>query len=283
VPKPIIGIDTDYTRGTALIELQCRPTMAVDSIPTPQSCQQPEGPAPLTFDKAAEILWSCVWESVALAFLVQIMGSVTLGIVGGLWHDMTPSLPPGLAGKPLPEAEPSPVWDGLRTQFHHHQFAILLAVVFVAKAATRLLHYSDNEAHQNAATQVRVMARHLSRQWFRLVVGNAFAAFGVALALRFIQEFSLTHLVWQFFTALTAPVWHAVGGVLPAAGFFDAIRKLASWYGDNQFKFTFWLLYSAGICDDLGLPNYKTLARLAWQRLLQRWEPLGSVNPDAKI
>ncbi|HWW01402.1 MAG TPA: hypothetical protein VNZ64_17025 [Candidatus Acidoferrum sp.] len=31
----------------------------------------------------------------------------------------------------------------------------------------------------------------------------------------------------------------------------------------NQFKFTFWFFYTAAICDDLGLPNFKTLGRYA--------------------
>ena len=49
----------------------------------------------------------------------------------------------------------------------------------------------------------------------------------------------------------------------------NSLANLANWYGDNQFKFMFWLFYSAAICDDLGLPNYKALARFLWQRFLK--------------
>jgi hypothetical protein len=50
----------------------------------------------------------------------------------------------------------------------------------------------------------------------------------------------------------------------PGAG---SVGRWYWWYGQNQAKFLFWLLYSAAICDDLGLPNYKTLIRWGGRRL----------------
>ena len=39
-----------------------------------------------------------------------------------------------------------------------------------------------------------------------------------------------------------------------------------SWYHQNQLRLTFWGFYFAAICDDLGLPNIKTLGRSLWKR-----------------
>jgi hypothetical protein len=57
------------------------------------------------------------------------------------------------------------------------------------------------------------------------------------------------------------------GGSLP-----DLVERWFSWYGANQAKFAFWLLYSAALCDDLGLPNYKTLARRPWNRFSKEFQ-----------
>jgi hypothetical protein len=69
---------------------------------------------------------------------------------------------------------------------------------------------------------------------------------------------------------LLSPAIHSITDALPGSGVIHGITSLFSWYGENQFKFTFWLLFSAGICDDLGLPNYKTLSRWIWRKLRRR-------------
>jgi hypothetical protein len=61
----------------------------------------------------------------------------------------------------------------------------------------------------------------------------------------------------------------------------DLVERWSTWYGVNQTKFAFWLLYSAALCDDLGLPNYKTLARRAWNRFckaIQRRKVFGDLG-----
>lgn len=192
---------------------------------------------------------------------------------------MTPSLPPGLASAPVAEAQPpSPAWQGLRHLFQHHSYAIIFAIVFLIRCTTRLRHYSGDETEEDAAVQARLLFRRLTRRWIRLVVVNAFVAFGGAIALQFMQQFSLTSFVCQFLGDLFHPVIHTIAQLVPGSG---TIGRLASWYGENQLKFSFWLLYSAAICDDLGVPNYKTLARLLWQRALRPPEPAMPLTPGA--
>jgi hypothetical protein len=131
----------------------------------------------------------------------------------------------------------------------------------------QLTHDSMHPAYRDAASRIRHSCRNVTRQWVRLVVVNAFVAFGVSLALHVIQQFALTHLLWQLLAGIFRPVIHALMSLLPGAGF---MTNLAAWYGENQLKFAFWLLYSAAICDDLGLPNYKTLGRAVGRWLLLR-------------
>jgi hypothetical protein len=209
-------------------------------------------------------LWDSAVDSAVLAFLVLIMGSITVGIVGDLLRDMAPSLPPGLAHKPALEAAPSPTWDSLRHWFEGHRFAILFALIFTAKMATRLIRHSPNAEHRNAAAWSQRLYRRVADQWFGLVVANAFTAFGLAFAFQWTRGFTLTQILWRVVADLFSPLIHAVTAFLPGAGL---LGNLVDWYNENQFKFTFWLLYSAAICDDLGLPNYKALGRWLWRHV----------------
>jgi hypothetical protein len=63
-------------------------------------------------------------------------------------------------------------------------------------------------------------------------------------------------------------------------GHLGAAQEWWNWWSDNQLKFSFWALYIAGICDDLGVPNLKTLARFFWRRWrrLRRHSPRSSVG-----
>ncbi len=245
---------------------------------TPPLCQQSDGPKGLTFSKATEILWDCAWEAVVLAFLVQLMGGIVFGLVSGLWREMTPSLPSGLGRHPIAEADSASPADF--TFFHQHRFALLFAVLFVGKSWGRLARYSGNEDHRNVAARLKRVSRRVSEQWFSLVVGNAFTAFVAVMVLRFTQEFSLTQLVWQLLGDLVRPVIQTISSFVPGAGLMES---LVGWYNDNQFKFAFWLLYSAAICDDLGLPNYKSLGRFLWRRYAKPEEPAArSKAPNLK-
>jgi hypothetical protein len=180
---------------------------------------------------------------------------------------MTPSLPPLLAGKTLAEAEPSSALRALSGAWHQHRYAIVFAWLFIGKLTVRLVQFSRNPTHRDAAAGLRWMYRRLTRDWFSLIVANAFVAFGTALALHFVQQFSPVQLLWGFVLGLFRPLFDALDRVVPGFGLLDS---LVAWYNSNQMKFLFWLVYSAAICDDLGLPNLKTLGRRLWRYWLNR-------------
>jgi hypothetical protein len=248
--------------------------MPADTVsPTPASFRS-NRLAGLMPANVGEILWVSAKEALYMAFLVSILGSIAIGILSGICGEMTPSLPPGLEGHPALTSAPAQWWHASQNAIHRHAFAILFLALFVVKSALRLAHYSSDPRQRKAAALTLWATRRISRDWFSLLIKNAFAAFVGVLVLQFVQQFSLTHWLWEAFRAVCYPVLEAavrlVGGSLPGL-----VERWFSWYGANQTKFAFWLLYSAALCDDLGLPNYKTLARRAWKHVceaLQRWK-----------
>lgn len=206
-------------------------------------------------------------EALVLAFLVLLLGGVAVEMVGDLWRNMTPSLPPVMAGKQVLETEPSPVWNACGAWLHRHRFALIFGLLFAAKSAARLFKHSGNESHRQAAATASRILHRVSEEWFGLVVINAFTASWLTMVLQWSQAFSWTQLVWHSLAASIRPAIHALAGVVPGA---NLLGTLFAWYQTNQVKFTFWLLYSAAICDDLGLPNYKCLWRWMRRRVLQR-------------
>lgn len=100
-----------------------------------------------------------------------------------------------------------------------------------------------------------------------------------AWVLAFTQQFSWTALLWRL---LVDPILHVLMGLvrgLLGHGAQGSLQGWLDWYGDNQIKFNFWLIYTAAICDDLGLPNLKTLARWVWRRWRERLFPDGNKAP----
>ena len=201
-----------------------------------------------------------------MAFLVSILGSIAIGMLSGMCGQMTPSLPPDLEGHPALTSAPAQWWHASKNAIHCHAFAILFLALFVVKSALGLAHYARDPRQRKAAARALRATRRISRDWFGLLIRNAFAAFVGVLVLQVVQEFSLTHRLWDagrdlLYQALET-AGRLVGGSLPGL-----VERWFAWFGANQTKFVFWLLYSAAICDDLGLPNYKTLARRAWKRV----------------
>jgi hypothetical protein len=236
-------------------------------------------PKPLTAERVGEILIECAGEAVLLAFMVPLLGGWAVDLVGDILRDMTPSLP-AHAHRQLLEAEPSPAWNAAGAWLREHRFAILFALFFVAKSATRLLKHSSNEKHRNAAALTSRILRAFSKDWFSLVVVNAFTAFWLTMVVQWTQGFSWKHFVWQFLADQSSPAVHSLAKIVPGSGLLDA---LIAWYQHNQVKFTFWLLYSGAICDDLGLPNYKSLWRWFRRWLQKRFSlsQLGGQTPPA--
>jgi hypothetical protein len=227
-------------------------------------------PEPVTFARATEILWESAWEALILAFLVLIFGSIAFGLVSGVWSEMTPSLPPGFTGQPKLEAEGSALSFSF---FRHNRLGLIFLVLFSGIVAGRLLKYSASEDQRRAAAQVARIFRRVSDQWFSLVVINAFLALVGVIIMEFSQQLTLTQLLWNILGDLMRAGLQAIATLLPAdaASFLEGF---VAWFKANHSKFIFWLLYTAAICDDLGLPNYKALGRLLSRRLLKREHPV---------
>ncbi len=238
-------------------------------------------PAELMTTKVGEILWVSAKEALFMAFLVSILGSIAIGILSGICGRMTPSLPPGLEGHPALTDVPAHWWHASQNTIHRHGFAVLFLALFAVKSALRLAHYSRDPRQRKAAARALWATHRVSRHWFGLLIKNAFAAFAGVLVLQFVQNFSLTHWLWEAVRNVFYPVLEAavrlVGG-----GLAGLVERWFSWYGANQTKFAFWLLYSAALCNDLGLPNYKTVARWAGKRFckaIQRRTVPGDLRP----
>jgi len=50
-------------------------------------------------------------------------------------------------------------------------------------------------------------------------------------------------------------------------GWMSHVKAWFNWYGDNQLRLNFWVIYLGAICDDFGIPNFKSLARWFWRRV----------------
>lgn len=217
---------------------------------------------PITPGSVVEILSACVCEALVLAILVQIAGNIILGVVGGLWHQMTPSLPPIVAEEPVRGA--SSPW--LFRLFHQHQLAFIFGFLFVGKIATRLASKAPTEEQRKALARVGGLFGRITTGWFSLIVVNAFIAAATVFALGFARQFSLTHLVFQAVGNTCTEIVGAIAGVLPGEGGWAFLKSWVSWYHANEPKFLFWVLYIGALCDDLGLPNYKTWSARVWRR-----------------
>lgn len=218
----------------------------------------------LSLDTAGTILWESIWRALIQAFLVQILGGIAINLVGSIFSEMTPSLPPILTPKPEAEVGHSAVSDWLSTFIAQNHFWIIFAVLLLVMTATRFARYLPKSEHRKLAARILRINRRLTGDWFGLFVVNGFTAWISTIVFVALQQFSWTQILWSVISGFLEPMFDTLGGVIPGAG---SLGHWYAWYGQNQAKFVFWLLYSAAICDDLGLPNYKTLIRRGGRRL----------------
>jgi len=221
---------------------------------------------PLTSDNVRTILWESVWNALIRAFVIQILAEIAISILGDIFREMLPSAPP--LGSVKPEASGSllPGMHWLGTFVSRNEFWIIFAVVLAFNLVVRFAGYLEHDQHRRAAAALLRIQRQISVRWFRLLVINAFTAWISAAIFIFLQQFSWMQLALSLIGAAMQPAFHFLSGIVPGSGY---VGRWASWYGANQEKFCFWLFYSAGICDDLGLPNYKALIRWGARRFKQ--------------
>ena len=191
------------------------------------------------------------------------MGSIALSLVGGLVQDMIPSAPPGLGSA---EANSPSALHEWQSSFSQHKIPIVFAMLFILQISRRL--FGRRQQGQLPIRQSRIarISHELSENWFTLIVGNAFGAMIGAWIVVWVQKFSFSQIFWGWLLNWIVPPLHNFAQQIFGTSGADTIGHWFSWYGQNQFKFDFWLIYFASVCDDLGLPNLKTLARFAWRR-----------------
>jgi len=241
------------------------------------SIKRSRKPARLTGSKVTDILWDSAWEALVLGFVVLIFGSIVFGFVSSVWRDMTPSLPPGPGSEPKLEAEGSPLDFSF---FPEHRYALIFLVLFGSIAAGRLLQYAPREGQRRAAPWAKRAFKRISDQWFGLIVLNAFVTVIAVMIIKFTQQFTLTAFLWHIVGDLVTSLLQAVAKLFSTDA-VTYVKNLAAWYVANQPRLLFWLLYTAAICDDLGLPNYKTLGRFLWRRFFKSEQPTAAVAPVA--
>ncbi len=229
-----------------------------------------------------ERVLAAMWESVVDAFvksiLVLLFGSIAIGLVSGIWRQMTPSTPPGFSNKPELESTPSTSGHSWEAALDRHRFLIVFGVIFAATLWIRLmsLHHPGEEARRGSRLQR--IGRRLAGQWFGLIIVNAFGALITAMVLAWFQRFTVTKMLFGWLLdSVVAGIQNALNA-LPGASGADAFKAWCNWYYENQLRFNFWVFYLAAICDDLGVPNSKTLGR--WiGRKLRKWKNAQDTEP----
>jgi hypothetical protein len=234
-------------------------------------------PAMLTPERVVAILWRSAVESFVRAILVVVFGSIAVSMASGIWEEMVPSRPPGFGHlleteNPPPGAPPQ--WE---TWFGEHRFVVVFGLIFALTAWFRLVRERQQTEESKSESHLNKITHHLSENWFRLVVGNAFGALISAFVLAWVQRFTFANLVFNWLLHSVLSVLQSLIHQLLGAGRADTFDAWFGWYGDNQLKFTFWFFYLSAICDDLGIPNFKTLGRRLARSVLKRVKRQGGV------
>jgi len=153
----------------------------------------------------------------------------------------------------------------------------VFSLIFTATISLRLAQYGKTKEEWKPGTRLQKIGRRLSEDWFGLIVGNAFGAMISAIVVVWVQKFTLTQLAFNAAGGWAVPAIRELANWLLGETLTQTLGDWLSWYGGNQFRFTFWFLYLACVCDDLGIPNLKTLARRGWRRLrkLNQTAPVG--------
>ncbi len=223
-------------------------------------------PEPFSWDNLPKVVWDTAANSFVRTMLVLVFGSIVIGIAGDIWRRMTPSVPPAFEKAEIEVAKPRSAPHSWSPFVSRHKFVIVFGVVFVTSLAVRLA----GPMGISAGPRLEKIHNHITENWFDLIVGNAFGALISAMVLSWTQEWSFSRIVaGKIFEAMAAFSQDATSWLLGAnAG--DSLRGWMGWYGENRLKFAFWFFYVAAICDDLGIPNFKSLGRWVLRRYRAR-------------
>jgi len=219
----------------------------------------------------AGVLWESAAEAFGSALVVWFLGGFAFSLAASFAGDMIPSAPPipGLAAE-SPEGHHGAAWHWAKS-LRGNAYVFLFAAFFAHSLWTRLRRRADGRPETSLGRRLGYMLAKLREDWFGLIVGNAIRAWVGALILSVVSGFGLTQMLWHWAAS------EIFSGAMDPGG-WNGIGPWVRWYDENQMKLTFWFLYVAGMCDDLGLPNYKTLGRWLWRRW-KRHNAGGSYDP----
>jgi hypothetical protein len=210
---------------------------------------------------AAEVIFASVTEALGSAILLWMLGGVALGIAGAFASGMVPSLPPGFAAQGTAEAHHSgrhySWWHAVRGG----AFVLFFAIFFVHS-----LWVGFRESAGGRRGRMPRILSNFRENWFGLVIGNAISAWVAVLVFGIAQNFSPWQIFWHWGWGMVLPFVTEIGHLVFGFAGLSSLGAWISWYGANQTKLTFWILYLCGAIDDLGIPNFKTLLRWAWRR-----------------
>jgi hypothetical protein len=206
-----------------------------------------------------ETILASATEAFGSAFLVWMMGGVAISIAGSFADKMVPSLPPGFDGAQAGHHQA--LWHAVRGG----AFGFFFAIFFIHS-----LWEGFHGDGGGAGRRIERILSHLRENWFSLIVGNAIGAWVAVLVLGIVPRFSLLQMLLHWVWRMVLPVVQEIGLFVLGASNTAGLSDWFSWYNVNQMKLNFWILYLGGAFDDLGVPNFKTLARWAWRRMQKR-------------
>jgi hypothetical protein len=208
----------------------------------------------------------CAVKALPRTIVVLVLGNVVIGLLGTLWADMAPSNPPGWHGKALAEAPRSVASFLRRPWIREHQFVLVYSIFFVHLVRVRLMGATAADSSGSAGWLSRAGMRGAARGWFGLLVRNAVGAIFSAVALCWFQRMPLSQRLWNLLLQPVVSQLHLLATDIFGQSLASAVQNWVDWYAENRLRFNFWFFYLAAICDDLGLPNLKTLGKWVWAR-----------------
>jgi len=228
------------------------------------------GSAPAPEGDVGSIIFDSLIEAAWRAFVLMILGNIAVSLVSGIFHEMTPSLPPGFGGAEAASHTGHGHWHWSSQWMHRGAFLPIFGFLFAGILWIRLRPAPADAKTSASSRRLQRIQRVLRDEWFGLFVWNAFGAMIAAMIAVWLQRFSTVQWLLDLVFGLIGPPFLQLIGAIFGEGATRRMDAWFSWYGQNQPKFTFWLIYFASICDDLGIPNIKTLGRWLWRRARAR-------------
>jgi len=216
---------------------------------------------------AGQVIFASATEAFGSAFILWILGGVAISITGSFAGNMIPSLPPGFGGEGASEGHQAghhtQWWNAVRGS----AFGLFFAI-FIVHSLWKGFHGGE----VGVGNHMDRILSNLRKNRFGLIVGNAISAWVAILVLGLIPNFSPLQMLWHEVSEAVLPVIRHIGRFFFGESGWANLGGWFSWYEANQMKLDFWIIYLGGALDDLGVPNYKTLARWVWRRMQKRKE-----------